>query len=95
MPTISATRFSDIYITPQKEAFIPDMRSVNALMRFEPEDLETFYQVLQNSWDGKNPSYSVLLPRGTNGGSGRHSILRAQNAGKSAAFYDPRLSAPV
>lgn len=60
MVTITETQFSDIYITPDKQAFIPDKRTANALMKFAPEDFAQFYQLLQTSWDGQNPSYSVV-----------------------------------
>lgn len=60
MATITETQFSDIYITPDKQAFIPDKRTANALMKFTPEDFAQFYQLLQTSWDGQNPSYSVV-----------------------------------
>lgn len=60
MATITETQFSDIYITPDKQAFIPDKRTANALMKFAPEDFAQFYQLLQTSWDGQNPSYSVV-----------------------------------
>ncbi len=60
MVTITETQFSDIYITPDKQVFIPDKRTANALMKFAPEDFAQFYQLLQTSWDGQNPSYSVV-----------------------------------
>ena len=60
MTTITETMFSDIYITPTKEAFIPNKQTINALMRFKPEDFDKFYHLLETSWDGKNPSYSVI-----------------------------------
>ena len=60
MTTITETTFSDIYITPKKEAFIPNKQTINALMRFNPEDFDKFYHLLETSWDGKNPSYSVI-----------------------------------
>lgn len=60
MATITETQFSDIYITPDKQVFIPDKRTSNALMKFAPEDFAQFYQLLQTSWDGQNPSYSVV-----------------------------------
>ena len=60
MATITETQFSDIYITPDKQVFIPDKRTANALMKFAPEDFAQFYQLLQTSWDGQNPSYSVV-----------------------------------
>ncbi len=63
MTTITETQFSDIYITPDKQAFIPNKRTVNALMKFEPEDFDRFYKMLEDSWDGQNPSYSVIYDK--------------------------------
>lgn len=60
MATITETLFSDIYITPNKKAFIPNKQTTNALVAFEPDDLEAFYNLLETSWDGQNPSYSVV-----------------------------------
>ena len=60
MSNITETKFSDIYITPDKKAYIPDSQTRNALKLFEPDDFEEFYAVLEDEWDGKNPSYSVL-----------------------------------
>lgn len=59
MPTITETKFSDIYITPDKKAYIPDRRSPNGLMVFEAEDFAEFFKLVESSWDGTNPSYSV------------------------------------
>ena len=36
--TITNTDFSDIYIRPDKKAYIPDKKSSNALMEFHPEE---------------------------------------------------------
>ncbi len=60
MATITETKFSDIYImATDKKAYIPDKRTLNALMPFEPEDFDAFFNLLESSWDGTNPSYSV------------------------------------
>ncbi|MBR1948563.1 MAG: Flp pilus assembly complex ATPase component TadA, partial [Alphaproteobacteria bacterium] len=60
MVTVTDTRFSDIYITTEnKKAYIPDRRTLNALMEFEPEDLDVFFEALENGYDGNNPSYSI------------------------------------
>lgn len=63
MATITETGFSDIYITPDKKAFIPNKQTVSALMKFEPEDFDKFYHLLETSWDGQNPSYSVVYDK--------------------------------
>ena len=46
MVNITETQFSDIYITPDKIAYIPDKRTANGLIVFEPEDFEEFYALL-------------------------------------------------
>ncbi len=48
--------FSDIYITPDKTAFIGDNRTENGLKIIEAEDFEAFYNLVEKSWDGNNPS---------------------------------------
>lgn len=60
MANITETKFSDIYITPDKTAYIPDKQTLNGLTVFEPEDFQDFYKLLETSWDGSNPSYSVV-----------------------------------
>ena len=60
MSTITETKFSDIYISAaDHKAYIPDKRTLNALMVFEPDDLDKFFQLVESTWDGENPSYSV------------------------------------
>ena len=60
MVKLNDISFSDIYITPEKTAFIADNRTENGLKIIEPEDFEVFYGLVEKSWDGNNPSYSVL-----------------------------------
>lgn len=60
MATISGSSFSDIYITPDKKAYIPDQQTSYALMNFNPDDFDVFFDLIVKSWDGENPSYSVL-----------------------------------
>lgn len=60
MVTITETRFSDIYVTEEnKKAYIPDRRTLNALMEFEAEDFDAFYDALAAGFDGSNTSYSI------------------------------------
>ena len=60
MATVTETSFSDIYITANdRKAYIPDKRTSNALMLFAPDDFDSFFNLVESSWDGKNPSYSV------------------------------------
>ena len=60
MANITETKFSDIYITPDKEVFIPDPNTRCALTKFEPDDFDEFFAVIEDEWDGVNPSYSIL-----------------------------------
>ena len=60
MATVTETNFADLYITPDKKCFIPDKRTENALMIFEPSDFDDFYERLEENWDKKNPSYSLF-----------------------------------
>ena len=60
MVTVTEAKFSDIYImTESKKAYIPDRRTLNALMEFQADDLDAFYNVLVQGFDGVNTSYSV------------------------------------
>ena len=59
MANITETVFSDIYITPDRKAFIPDRKTLNGLALFEPEDFNSFYSCLEKGWNGVNTSYSV------------------------------------
>lgn len=63
MVKLNDVPFSDIYITPDKTVFIPDKRTENGLKVLEAEDFENFYELVKNSWDGDNPSYSVLYEK--------------------------------
>lgn len=63
MVKVNEVPFSDIYITPDRTTFIPDSRTENGLKMLEAEDFETFFTLVQESWDGSNPSYSVLYDR--------------------------------
>lgn len=81
MVKLNEVLFSDIYITPDKIAYIPDNVTPNGLEVLEAEDFDDFFDLIEQSWDGNNPSYSVMfdeifLSRGTNGFHLRHSILR-------------------
>lgn len=59
MPNITDTYFSDIYIRPDKRAYIADKRSANGLIEVEFDDFGDFYNALSNGFDGLNTSYSV------------------------------------
>ena len=60
MVNLNSIRFSDLYITPDKTCFIPDGRTQNGLAIIKADDFDVFYNLLEESWDGDNPSYSVL-----------------------------------
>lgn len=51
--------YSDIYITPDKLVFVPDKRTESGLKQIEPEDFDTFYDLLERSYKGKS-SYSIV-----------------------------------
>ena len=60
MSTINEINFSDIYITPDKVAYIPDGKTANGLMKIKTDDFNYFYDKVESCYDGSNPSYSVL-----------------------------------
>jgi twitching motility protein PilT len=60
MVKVTETKFSDIYISQaDRTAYIPDKRTLNALMLFEPEDFDAFFETIEKSYDGQNSSYSI------------------------------------
>lgn len=63
MVKVNEVQFSDIYITPEKVAYIPDAKTENGLRVLDAEDFEIFFNLVQESWDGNNPSYSVLYDK--------------------------------
>ena len=60
MTLINDYNFSDIYITPEKTAYIPDGKTTNGLTKITPDDFNDFCEKLERSFDGLNPSYSVF-----------------------------------
>lgn len=60
MTKINSVDFSDIYITPDKTAYIQDGKTENGLAVLNAEDFDAFYDLVEKSWDGSNPSYSVF-----------------------------------
>lgn len=53
--------FSDIYLTPEGNAFIPDNETSHGLMQVKNvSDLEKFYQDLEKGYNFKNSSYAVI-----------------------------------
>lgn len=60
MTTITETKFSDIYILAEsKKAYIPDRRTLNALMEFQADDFDVFFNTVAQAFDGQNSSYSI------------------------------------
>ena len=51
--------YSDIYITPDKQVFVPEKRTACGLKQIQPEDFDTFYDLLERSYKGKS-SYSII-----------------------------------
>lgn len=60
MATINEIDFSDIYITPDHTAYIPDNRTPNGLTRLKADDFSYFFEKIEKNYDGQNPSYSIL-----------------------------------
>ena len=60
MTTINEIDFSDIYITPDHTAYIPDNRTPNGLTRLKADDFSYFFEKIEKNYDGQNPSYSIL-----------------------------------
>ncbi|MBQ7304110.1 MAG: Flp pilus assembly complex ATPase component TadA [Alphaproteobacteria bacterium] len=58
MTRINDIFFSDIYITPEKVAYIPDDLTENGLQIFNPTDFDDFYNLVESAYEG-NSSYSV------------------------------------
>ena len=58
MTRINDIFFSDIYITPEKIAYIPDDLTENGLQIFEATDFDAFYHLVESSYEG-NSSYSI------------------------------------
>lgn len=59
MPKISEIYFSDIYIRPDRKAYVADKHSTNGLVELIADDFSEFYETLKNGFDGKNNSYSI------------------------------------
>lgn len=59
MSRINDVYYSDIYITPDKQMFVPDSHTENGLMQIDPDDFEEFYSLLEKTYQGRS-SYSVI-----------------------------------
>lgn len=51
--------YSDIFITPEKMVFVPEKRTACGLKQIEPDDFDSFYDLLERSYKGKS-SYSII-----------------------------------
>ena len=60
MATVNETYFSDVYITPEKIAYIPDNVTPNGLKQLQADDFAEFFSQVEKHYNGRNPSYSVL-----------------------------------
>ena len=58
MSRINDEFYSDIYITPDKQVFVPDKRTENGLRQIQPDDFDEFYDLLERSFTGRS-SYSI------------------------------------
>ena len=59
MVKVNQIPFSDMYITPDKTAYIPDNITESGLGVLKAEDFDDFFKVVEKAYDGENPSYSV------------------------------------
>lgn len=59
MARINDKYFSDYYITPEKQLFVPDPNTEYGLMPYEAEDFEEFFSLLERTYNGRS-SYSVI-----------------------------------
>ena len=60
MQKINDVKFSDIYITPDKVAYIADISTGGGLKLLEAADFHDFMKLVEQSWDGAKPSYSIF-----------------------------------
>lgn len=59
MVRINDEFYSDIYITPEKNVFVPDARTENGLMQIYPEDFNDFFSLVERAYQD-NSSYSII-----------------------------------
>ena len=59
MARLNDVFYSDVYITPDKRVFVPDMNTEDGLTRIEPDDFQEFYSLLEKTYHGRS-SYSVI-----------------------------------
>lgn len=59
MARINDYNFSDYYITPEKQLFVPDPDTEYGLKPYEAEDFAQFFKLLEDTYAG-NSSYSII-----------------------------------
>ncbi len=59
MGRINEHYFSDYYITPDKQLFVPDPETEAGLIPYQAEDFDDFYHLLESNYQGRS-SYSVI-----------------------------------
>ncbi len=57
--SVNATKFSDIYITPNKTCYIASGKSESGLKEAHCTDLQEFINAVQEKYDNENSSYSL------------------------------------
>ena len=88
MTLINDEEFSDVYITPQKEAFIWSRKTPYGLRPVVSDDYEEFLAEVEKGYEGE-PSYLIIykklqLPGGEDQFPLRRTVLRTQNAAGGA-----------
>ena len=93
MVKLNEVLFSDIYITPDKIAYIPDNVTPNGLEVLEAEDFDDFFDLIEQSWDGNNPSYSVMFDDGRFPFTAFNTApVKCQNKCRRSTVWDIRLN---
>gem|GEM_PF-6899925 len=95
MVKLNEVLFSDIYITPDKIAYIPDNVTPNGLEVLEAEDFDDFFDLIEQSWDGNNPSYSVMFDEifyRVERTVSNTAPVKCQNKGRRSTVWDIRLN---
>lgn len=59
MARVNDVYYSDIYIMPDQQVFVPDSRTENGLQLTQFDDFAEFYELLQKTYQGRS-SYSVI-----------------------------------
>ena len=86
MTLINDEEFSDVYITPQKEAFIWSRKTPYGLRPVVFDDYEEFLAEVEKGYEGELSDYlqKLQLPGGEDQFPLRRTVLRTQNAAGGA-----------